>query len=133
MSLLVGSVLADDLIETITFEWDDPNEAGAVKNFEMYWGVTAGGPYTKLVVIPYALTSPVQATVTGPGGSTQTRFFVLTACGDMPQEGGGTEYRCSETDDDPPKMAFSNEVSHDFWIPVGSFSVPVQFRKVPTQ
>jgi len=126
LGLLVFSVNASETIEVVTFAWDDTNDPGAVKNFEMYWGVTAGGPYIKLAVIPYALESPVEATVTGSPGTTETRYFVLTACGDIIQEDGSMLYMCSG--DDEGNMAFSNEVSYDFWIEADGFSVPVQFR-----
>jgi hypothetical protein len=37
---------------------------------------------------------------------------------------------CAE--DEEGNMAFSNEVSYDFWIKPDGFSVPVQFRIVST-
>jgi len=125
-----GSVNAAEKVETLTFAWDHVSAEGgvAVVNWQMEWGVTAGGPYTKLVDIPYAATtgasyeSPVQAVVTGQPGTHETRYFILRACGDVPIEGGGTEYQCS----DP-----SNEVSYNFWIPAGGYSAPVQFRILP--
>jgi hypothetical protein len=124
--LAVFCASAAEVSETVTFAWDHDNPA-AVKNFEMHWGVTAGGPYAELAVIPKSgagpgYESPVGAVVTGSPGTTETRFFVLRACGDIPQEGGGTVYECS---------TWSNEVSHAFWIPAEGYTAPIQFRILP--
>jgi hypothetical protein len=132
--VLITSVDAADKIETLTFAWDDTNAAGMVKNFEMYWGTTAGGPYTKLAVIPYAAPpheAPIEATVSGAPGTTETRYFVLTACGDVAQEGGGTAYMCAGNE--AGDIAFSNEISYGFWIEPDGFSVPIQFKILPVQ
>jgi hypothetical protein len=127
------ALTAADKMETITFAWDDTNEAGKVKNFEMYWSETAGGPYTKMATIPYATPpheAPIEATVSGSPGTTETRYFVLTSCGDVLQQDGSTEYMCAG--DGAGNVAYSNEVSHNFWIQPTGFSVPIQFRKIVT-
>jgi hypothetical protein len=62
---------------------------------------------------------PIVATVTGPPATNVTRYFVLVACGDVAREDGTVVYECS---------GYSNEVSHDFWIPHDGFEVPVNFR-----
>lgn len=124
-TLAVFSVNATDTIKTLTFAWE--HEAGDVPviNWQMEWGVTAGGPYAKLGDIAYAdaingtYESPIQAVVTGQPGTHETRYFILRACGNVPQEDESIKYECS----DP-----SNEVSHAFWITVTGFSAPVQFR-----
>jgi len=113
-------------VQTLTFAWDYTPAAGqvAVTIWEMHWSVTEGGPYTKLADIPNSgnLQAPITATVTGQPGTSETRYFVLKACGDAPKEGGGTEYLCSVP---------SNETSYAFWIDVTGFSAPVQFRILP--
>jgi hypothetical protein len=110
----------------LTFIWDQVDKTN-LKEWRLYWADVAGGPYATdpLAIIPYdgstelSHTSPAEATVTGEQGSTVTKFFVLVACGDIPQADGSTVYECSEN---------SNEISYDFFIPAGRFSVPVQFR-----
>ena len=117
---------ADEKTETLTFEWEQTS-VEYLTQWEMHWGNAAGGPYESLVVLPYnagdpagTFSSPVEAVVTGQPATTETRYFVLRACGDVPIDAGQTEYQCSD---------FSNEVSYNFWIPVaGKFSVPIQFR-----
>ncbi len=127
MLSLVTLCFATEKIETVTFGWDQ-NDLTNVTQWEMDWSVTAGGPYAQLTTIPYdgssgtAFQSPIIATVTGEPGTTETRYFVLKACGDIPIEGGGTEYQCS---------SYSNEVSKGFWIPVGAYEVPINFRIIP--
>ena len=115
---------ADVVVETLTFGWDQ-NDLTNVDDWEMHWGVTPGGPYAIAGTILYdgngntGQQAPLEATVTGNPETTEIRYFVLKACGDVTQEGGSIERMCSE---------WSNEVSHDFWIPFGGFEVPVQFR-----
>ena len=124
--LLVPFVFSADAAEqtkTLVFAWDQEN-LNLVKQWEMHWGVTAGGPYSQLALIPFpgggpSFESPVAATVTGNSGTFEKRFFVLRACGDVPVEAGGTEYQCS---------AWSNEVAYDFWIPAAGYTAPIQFR-----
>ena len=129
MALLfaVGAV-ADQTVKTLTFGWEQTNLTN-VTQWEMHWSVTAGGPYAEMAVISYdgsgaaSYESPVTATVTGEPATTETRYFVLRACGNVAQQDGTTLYLCSD---------FSNEVSYDFWIPFGQFEVPVNFQVVPT-
>ena len=123
-----GFVSAAETVKTVTFAWDQ-DDVTNLTQWEMHWSVTAGGPYIKVATILYnegspagAFESPVEATVTGNPGTTETRYFVLRACGDLPQEGGGTVYECSDD---------SNEISYGFWIPAGKFKVPINFRIVP--
>lgn len=126
--LAVFSASAADLTETVTFEWDQEDTTN-LKEWRLYWGDAPGGPYAEqeVALIPYpgsggpSYSSPAEATVSGEQGSTVTKHFVLVACGDIPQEGGGTAYSCSEN---------SNEVSHGFFIPAGRFSVPVNFKVI---
>ena len=120
--------VADEVTQTLTFAWEQDDTTNLLE-WEMRWGTAAGGPYTQLATIPYnagdpagTFQSPVNSTVTGAPATTETRYFVLRACGNIPQQDGTTVYECSE---------FSNEVSFGFWIPAGQFSVPVQFRIIP--
>jgi hypothetical protein len=130
ITLLAFALASIAKSETVTFEWDQEDVTN-LKEWKMEWGDSAGGPYVDLVTLPYnpgdpagVFSSPVEAQVTGQQGTTVTKYFILRACGDIPQEGGGTLYECS----DP-----SNEVAYGFWIPPGKFSVPIQFRIQPTQ
>ena len=131
--LLVSLVIGLSLVlcssvsaEILTFEWNQADLTN-LKEWKLFWGDASGGPYTELSVIAYdespgpIYSSPADAPVTGDQGTTVTKYFVLIACGDVPQEGGGAEYMCS---------ADSNEVSHGFWIPAGMFSVPFNFQIV---
>lgn len=122
----VTDLFAEDVTKTLTFEWDQTDTTN-LKDWRLYWGDAQGGPYdtAPVAVIPYDSTqtgptysSPASATVTGSPATTVTKYFVLVACGDIPQPDGTTDYQCSTN---------SNEVSHDFWIPAGKFSVPVNF------
>jgi len=121
--LMVGSVLA----ETLTFEWRQTDLTN-LREWKLFWGDASGGPYTELSTIAYdggsgpIYSSPADVNVTGDQGTNIVKYFVLIACGDVPQEGGSTEYMCSED---------SNEVNYSFWIPAGMFSVPVEFRIIP--
>lgn len=117
--------------ETLTFEWNQTDKTN-LKEWRLYWSGNSGGPYDQqeVAIIQYdgsgsgPFTNDVTPPdVTGPQGTNVTKYFVLIACGDIPTQFGTTEYKCSEN---------SNEVSHDFWIPAGMFSVPVQFRIIPT-
>jgi hypothetical protein len=111
---------ASETVETLTFAWEHDNPT-LVTAFELHLGVTAGGPYALATEIPNELPyeSPTEVVVTGDPGTTETRYFVLRACGDVPLEGGGTEYQCSD---------WSNEVSYGFWLAPDQFKVPVNFR-----
>ena len=128
--LFFGIVYAADVTETVTFAWEQDNTIN-LKEWRLYWGDAAGGPYDtqEVTIIVYdgsagpTYEGPADATVSGPQGTHVTKYFVLVACGDIPQDDGTTLYECSEN---------SNEVPHDFWIPAGQFSVPVQFRIIPT-
>lgn len=123
----VGFAFSADVTKTLTFEWDQTDTTN-LKEWRLFWSNTAGGPYDsqEVAVIPFdpnsggpTYSSPASATVTGDQGTTVTKYFVLVACGDIPQEDGSTIYECSTN---------SNEVSYGFWIPAGKFSVPVNFK-----
>jgi len=109
---------------TITFAWDEPEDLEVITQWELHWGSTTGGPYAKLTDIQKDgnFQEPVTVDISGPPGTDQVRYFVLKACGDQPQSGGGTAYECSEN---------SNEASFSVWIPPAAFSVPVNFRIIP--
>jgi len=126
MVCFVVPAYAADTTKTLTFEWSMEDTTN-LKEWKLLWSDTSGPPYTELKVIPYPIdggpvySSPATIPVTGEQGTHVIKYFVLIACGDVPQEGGGLEYLCSVD---------SNEVSYDFWIPAGQFSVPVQFNIV---
>ncbi len=118
---------ADEIAETLTFAWEQPGDKELLKNWRLYWSEVADGPYETepVVIIPYTggpgptFSSPALAKVEGEQGTTVKKFFVLVACGDIPQPTGGTKYECTGN---------SNEVNYDFWIPVGKFEIPVKFE-----
>ena len=107
-----------------TFAWDEPADIDVIKNWEMHWGSTKGGPYAKLMDIPKDgdYTEPVTVDITGPPATNQTRYFILKACGDVVQEDASTLYECSGD---------SNEASFTVWIPANKFEVPINFRILP--
>ncbi len=103
--LLVSLVIGLSLVlcssvsaEILTFEWNQADLTN-LKEWKLFWGDASGGPYTELSVIAYdespgpIYSSPADAPVTGDQGTTVTKYFVLIACGDVPQEGGGAEYK----------------------------------------
>lgn len=116
--------------ETLTFQWgmDDTTN---LKEWKLFWSDTAGGPYdpTPVAVIPYNggngpfINTVTPPAVTGPQGTKVAKYFVLVSFGDIPQPDGTISYEHS---------ANSNEVSYEFWIPAGMFSVPVQFQIIST-
>ena len=117
------------MAETLTFQWNQP-DATNLKEWRLYWSDSVGGPYDiqEIAVIPYSggegpFTTSATPEVPGQQSTFVKKYFVLVACGDLPQSDGTTKYECSEN---------SNEVSHDFWIPAGKFSVPIQFEIVVT-
>lgn len=121
---------AEEAVETVTFGWDQEDLTNLTQ-WELMWSDTAGGPYDQVAIISYdpgasgpGFTAPVEATVTGEQATHVVKYFVLRACGDIPQADGSTLYECSD---------YSNEVSYDFWIPAGRFSIPVNFLIVPTE
>jgi len=130
LTFFVWVAFAAAVTETLTFEWDQEVTTN-LKEWRLYWADAAGGPYDaqEVAVIPFdgsagpTYSSPAEATVTGPQGTHVTKYFVLVACGDIPQDDGSTLYECSEN---------SNETSHAFWIPAGQFSVPIQFKVLAT-
>lgn len=120
-----SKVYASDLTETLTFAWEQEDTTN-LKEWKIFWGDASGGPYVEAAIIAYDPTatgptysSPADLVVTGKQGSTVKKYFVMVACGDIPQADGTTKYLCSED---------SNEIFNDFWIPAGMFSVPVQFQ-----
>jgi len=113
--------------ETLTFEWTQEDTTN-LKEWKLFWSEVSGGPYTEIAVITYdsAAGGPIynssqDIVVTGDQATHVMKYFVLIACGDIPQSDGSTKYLCSED---------SNEVSHDFWISAGQFSVPINFKIV---
>jgi hypothetical protein len=127
MIAFAAIAFAAEVTEIRIFAWDQ-TELTNVTQWEMEWGLTEDGAFALLGTILYDGTpqtpfrAPLEATVTGPGGTTQTRWFRLRTCGDVPQQDGSTEYLCS---------TYSNVISSDFWIPAGEFQVPVEFRIIP--
>jgi len=120
--LLATAVNAAEI--TKTFAWDTPADMDIITKWELHWGNTAGGPYVKLTdIIKVAgqtvFEAPATVDISGPAATTQTRYFVLKACGDIPQAGGGTVYECSGN---------SNETDFSVWIPANGCEVPVNFR-----
>jgi len=129
--ILTGMCWAADTTETLTFQWEQTDTTN-LKEWRLYWSEAVGGPYNvdPVAIISYdpndagpTYTSSANAPVSGNPGTIVKKYFVLVACGDLPQSDGTTKYECSGN---------SNEVSHDFWIPAGKFSVPVQFTIVVT-
>lgn len=121
-----GIGLADDVTKTLTFEWTMEDTTN-LKEWQLLWSDTAGGPYdidpASVIAYDSALPGPTYASpeaidVFGNQATHVIKYFVLVACGDIPQPDGTTKFICSD---------YSNEVNHDFWIPAGQFSVPVQF------
>ena len=109
---------------TKTFAWDTPSDFDIITKWELHWGNTTGGPYVKLtdiIKVPgqTVFEAPATVDISGPAATTQTRYFVLKACGDIPQADGGTVYECSGN---------SNETSFSVWIPANGCAVPVNFR-----
>ena len=108
---------------TKTFAWDAPTDLELITKWELHWSGVEGGPYTKVTEIPKVadqtvFEAPATVDIIGPPGTTQTRYFVLTACGDVPS-GDTTEFKCSDN---------SNEVNFSVYIPTAEFNVPVNFR-----
>ena len=121
--MLTGTAFA----ETLTFQWEQTDLTN-LREWKLFWGDASGGPYVELSTIAYdgssgpTYSSPAEVQVTGDQGTHVMKYFVLIACGDVPQEDGSTSYLCSVD---------SNEVSKNFWIPSGMFSVPLNFEIVP--
>ena len=124
LAIFGGYVISDAAEKVVTFAWDEPADIDVIKNWEMHWGSTKGGPYAKLMDIPKDgdYTEPVTVDITGPPATNQTRYFILKACGDVVQEDASTLYECSGD---------SNEASFTVWIPANKFEVPVNFRILP--
>lgn len=120
------TIHAADTSQKLTFEWQQADKTN-LKEWKLYWSDTSGGPYDTepVAVIPYdpaepgpTYTSATTPTVQGNQASHVIKYFVMLACGDIPQADGSTKYECS---------ANSNEESWDFWIPAGMFSIPIEF------
>jgi hypothetical protein len=116
---------ATETSKILTFEWAQEDTTN-LKEWKLLWGDSSGGDFTEIATIAYdsgvagpIYSSPETVNVVGDQGTHVLKYFVLRACGDVPQEEGGTEYLCSEN---------SNEVSENFWIPAGRFSVPINFK-----
>jgi hypothetical protein len=120
--VLPTNVLAADKVQTITFQWDQP-DLTLVKDWELHWGDAPGGPYVEATTFVYTgvpnttFEGVQELTVSGVPSSTVTKYFVIRACGDV--EGETPLRQCSD---------WSNEVSYGFKIPFGGFNAPVQFR-----
>ena len=91
ISLFVVTVSANEVTEVRTFAWNMDNLEHVTK-WEMEWISDIEGPFIHLGDILYdgnpqsAFQSDLEATVTGPSGTTQTRHFRLRTCGDVPQQ-----------------------------------------------
>ena len=125
--LYASNVMAAEKVQTITAQWEQTDTTN-LKEWKIFWSDTSGGPYTEILVITYDPTStgptyssPTTVQVIGNPATTVKKYFVMIACGDIPQEDGTTKYECSEN---------SNEPSVDFWIPAGRFSVPLTFEMI---
>jgi hypothetical protein len=119
------NVLAAETTKTITFGWTQEDTTN-LKEWKIFWSDTAGGPYTEVAIIPYnsgeagpEYTGSKNMNVSGNQGTHVTKYFIVRACGDIPQEDGTVAYSCS---------ADSNEVSYAFWVPAGTFSIPLEFK-----
>lgn len=120
------TIQAADTSQKLTFEWKMTDTTN-LKEWKLFWADAAGGPYdlTPVAVIPYDPSEPgpkysssATPTVQGNQASHIIKYFVMIACGDISQSDGSTKYLCSGN---------SNEVSWDFWIPAGVFSIPLEF------
>ena len=104
------TVSAAEVTETRIFAWD-MSSLEFVTQWSMEWSEAEEGPFIHLGNIPYdgkpqsTFQTALDATITGPSGTTQIRYFILRTCGDVPQPDSGTEYLCS---------AYSNVASSDF-------------------
>jgi len=123
ITLFFGFAVADDTTKTLTFEWTQTDTVN-LKEWKLLWSDTSGGEFVEVATIPYdsevlgpVYTGSETINVTGKQGTYVLKYFILRACGDIPMK-EGTEYICSEN---------SNEVSYNFWIPAGVFSVPINF------
>ena len=125
-SLFIGVSIVQAESYTVTAQWEQQDTTN-LKEWKLFWSETSGGPYVEIMIIPYSgsggpiYTSPASVSVNGNQGTTVTKYFVMIACGDIPVETGGTEYKCSDD---------SNEASYNFWVPAGQFSVPLNFQIV---
>jgi len=121
--LFVSSAMA----ETVTFQWTQP-DLTYVKHWQIHWSDTENGTYESIAVVAYngtpsaTYSSEETIVLTGPPATSITKWFLARACGDVPVEGGSTEYKCSGD---------SNKISKAFWIPAGQFSVPLNFEIIP--
>lgn len=125
---LAPVVEGEDVTEQLTFEWRMEDTTN-LKEWKLLWNETPGGPYEKVAVIPYDPNDPgpvysneTSTMVTGDQATHIMKYFVMIACGDIPQSDGALEYSCSDN---------SNEVFHNFWIPAGMFSIPIDFQIRP--
>ena len=122
---MLSIAISAETTKTLTFEWNQEDVTN-LKEWKLFWSNTPGGEYAEIAIIAYdpgvagpVYSSPETIKVTGEQGTHVTKCFILRACGDVPQQGGGTKYLCSPD---------SNEVSYTFWIPAGQFSVPLDFK-----
>ena len=94
---------ADDTTLNLIFTWDQ--DTTNLDHWTLYQSDVAGGPYTKVIDIPWNgqttehYTATNSFTVTGNPGDTVTKYFMVTAS--------------STTEESGP----SNEVSQEFLIP----------------
>lgn len=107
---------------TISLEMQDTTN---LKEWKLLMADTSGGETLSSAVLTIAyeggsgaFSKQESIPISGSQGTHVVKYFTMVACGDVPQEEGGTQYMCS---------AQSNEVSVDFWIPAGQFSVPLTF------
>lgn len=95
--------------QTMTFSWEQVEaELYDLAGWVLYSADAAGGPYTKVIEVPFTAVVPPVTTfeasapfnITGTTGTTVNKYFVVTA---KNKDGVESEY--------------SNEVNHGFVIP----------------
>lgn len=78
--------MAFQVTRSRTFSWEYPGDISQVKEFRLYYGTTAGGPYSLgRLIVPVGT---LQGTVTLPKG---TYYFVCTAANEDSESGYSNE------------------------------------------
>lgn len=121
---LIGYSANQTKAESLIFEWDqNVEDLPILKGWALYEAPTAGGPYAKVADVVYvpgtvtSFSSESTLSVTGPGGTTVNRYYVL---------------RSINTEN--AESVNSNEVTYAFVIPVGVTSAPFNLIiKISTQ
>jgi hypothetical protein len=114
VALPVAAQTSQTKAEELTFEWEQATaDLSILKGWTLYEAPTAGGPYTKVADVIYvpgsvtAFSSTSTLSVTGAGGTTVNRYYVLRSVN-------------IENAESPN----SNEVTYAFVIPVAATSAP---------